>query len=208
MELENESDNRKVRFKIRRVGKNRDTDTLFQEFSFYSTSVFDFLSPNESKTKVLHAIEGDNNIEIEKSFNQYDSKIIALASEYPKVQLISDEKEKNKAALQFLNDLNKAREECLTSLLPKIKIMDGEYKLTIDLKYKSLPERNFWVISRLFRNKVMCIKVVKAITLANANDKIKNELNTLLSQKANNLLLGEDKEIIWPAVIPSKIDDK
>lgn len=205
--LENNKDNRKITFKIKRVGKNRETDSPFQDFSFYSTSVYDFISPNESKTLVLHAVENDKSTEINKAFLKFDSEVITLLKEVTNIKLIQEGKEKNDKQRELFQNLNKLREDCLTTILQNIKIVDGKYTLTVKLQYRSLGGNGFWFLKRLYQQKTCCVLEKKLLTIENSSEKIKNGLNILLWENASNLLGFPIQKLLWPQINPSEVED-
>lgn len=207
LKLENQNDSRKITYKIRHVGKSRETNSPFQDFSFYSTSISDFISPNESKTIVLHAIEEDKSTEINKAFNEFNSGVIALSKDFPKINLMSNEKQKNEKLGELLQKLQELREKCLTSIIQMIKINDGDYNLSVELTYKPLSGSGFWIFKRLIQNKEYKVSEVKKIKLDNSAEKIKNDLNTLLWDNASNLLGFPNKTLYWPVIVPSEIND-
>lgn len=207
LKLVNSQDGRNVEFKIRRVGKNRETDSPFQEFSFYSNSVFDFITPNESKTIVLHSIEVEKDTEITKIFNLFDTSILGLKPEVARIQSLEQGEQRNNEALKLIQTVGEYKQECLTAILQLIKIEDGDYQLTVNISYKGTSNKGFWFFKRFLGSKERTISESKKISFNNSGAIIRNDLETFLMDKAGNILNLGEKDLTWPTVNPTDISD-
>lgn len=206
--LTNSDDQRQVQFKVRRVGKQRETDSVFQEFSFYTMSVFDFLAPNISTTKVIHSIENENSSKISSELTNYESFLNEIKPDYQNFLLIADKVEKERKGQELLAQINAARQECLTKILQRIKVNDGKYRLKVTVTYRGVSTtKRIWILSRWKEQAYQTISKEKEIVIENSMDGINTQLNTLLGTYAENILGNANNELSWPTIIPSSLNN-